>query len=383
MPFRIAFRRLFAIRLLGTVSFRYPYPFLATIADGLDTGIATIGVGIAAGEVAGLVAPLFGRRLDRVGRARGMVDGSALAAVGCLLVALAPNPWVFGAGFFVVAIGRFTYDVSFGAWVGDEVPFERRGFATGIGELAWSGAFLVGMPAAGLLTSTIGWRAPFVASAVLLVAAIPVIRISLTTEAPPPAPDASAVARARPSRLHAAIFLFSLGAALLFVTEGAWFEEELGLTTRAISVVVVLLGIGEVVGAILSAGLADRIGKRNAMVLGMLILVPAAGTFALAGSSQVVGVAAAIGIGLGFELAFVSALPLVVEIDSSQRAGAMSLAVAALTSARTLAAVAGTAVFDDLGIGAVVALSVPALAAGLLVLVFVREPTAPAPASAG
>ncbi|MGK2929369.1 MAG: hypothetical protein ACSLFO_07300, partial [Acidimicrobiales bacterium] len=106
MPsFRVAFARLFLLRLAGTVSLRFAYPFLPVIADGLDASIAAVGVGVACGEVAGLVAPFVGRRLDRVGRRRGMLDGLTISALGCVIVAAAPDVVGFGAGLFVVAIG--------------------------------------------------------------------------------------------------------------------------------------------------------------------------------------------------------------------------------------------------------------------------------------
>ncbi|MDE0805568.1 MAG: MFS transporter [Acidimicrobiales bacterium] len=379
VTFRVAFRRLFAARLLGTVSLRFAYPFLPTIADGLGTDLATIGVGVAGGEIAGLLAPVIGRRLDRIGRRRGMTDGLVVSAIGCVGVAAAPNVAVFGVALFFVAIGRYLYDVSFGAWVGDEVPFERRGRAIGLGELAWSGAFLVGVPAAGLIASASSWRVPYLLSAGILLASIPVVRATLQPTVARARNTAPAAGNARPTWLHVGIFALSLGAALFFVTEGAFFETDLGMSDATVSAVVILLGLGEVVGALLSAFLADRVGKRVAVLAGIVVLVPAAIGFAAAGSLDVVGVAAAFAVGLGFELAFVSALPLVVEVDESHRAGAMGLAVAGLTGARTLAAVVGTRLFDESGIDAVVALSVPVLAvAFVLVAAKVREP---APAS--
>lgn len=375
VPFRVAFRRLFAARLLGTVSLRFAYPFLPTIADGLGTDLATIGVGVAGGEIAGLLAPLIGRRLDRVGRRRGMIDGLVVSAIGCVGVAAAPHVAVFGIALFFVAIGRYLYDVSFGAWVGDEVPFERRGRAIGLGELAWSGAFLVGVPVAGLIASITSWRVPYLLSAVILLASIPVVRATLEPKVARARNTSPEAGNARPTWLHVAVFALSLGAALFFVTEGAFFETDLGMSEATVSAVVILLGIGEVVGALLSAFLADRVGKRVAVLAGIVVLIPAALGFAVAGSLDLVGVAAAFAVGLGFELAFVSALPLVVEVDESHRAGAMGLAVAGLTGARTVAAIVGTRLFDTSGIDAVVVLSVPVLVvAFVLVAAKVREP---------
>ena len=383
VPFRTAFARLFLLRTAGTVSLRFAYPFLPTIADGLGTSLGTLGIGVACGEVAGLAAPAVGRRLDRIGRRQGMVDGLVVSSIGCAGIFLAPNVVVFGVALFLVAIGRHFFDVSFGAWIGDEVPFERRGRVSGVGELAWSGAFLVGVPIAGLLAAATSWRVPYLASAALLLASIPVVRATLAPRVPAPPDDGPALAMARPTWLHAVIFATSFGAALLFVTEGAWFETDLGFTERGVSLVVILLGVGEVVGALASAGLTDRIGKRNTIVAGLGLLIPASACFALVGGSQVAGVAAAFAVGLGFELAFVSAIPLVVEVDESRRAGALGIAVAALTVARTFSAVIGTAVFDARGIGTVVALSVPALVLALVVVVsLVREPGAATAAAA-
>ncbi len=375
VTFRVAFRRLFVARLLGTVSLRFAYPFLPTIADGLDTDLATIGIGVACGEAAGLLAPLMGRRLDRIGRRRGMTDGLVVSAAGCIGVAAAPHVAVFGIALFFVAIGRYLFDVSFGAWIGDEVPFERRGRAIGLGELTWSGAFVLGVPVAGFITSVTSWRVPYVLSAVILLASIPVVRATLEPRAAAARHTTPEAGNARLTWLHVAVFALSLGAALFFVTEGAFFETDLGMSDRTISAVVILLGIGEVIGALLSAFLADRMGKRMAVIAGIVVLIPAALVFAVAGPLDVVGVGAALVVGLGFELAFVSALPLVVEVDQSHRAGALGLAVAGLTGARTVAAVVGTRLFEDRGIDAVVALSVPALVVALVVVVAkVREP---------
>lgn len=376
LSFRAAFRRLFVVRLVGTVSLRFAYPFLPAIADGLGVSIGAVGLALAAGEGAGLLAPLVGRRLDRIGRRRGMTDGLAIGAAGCAVAAVAPGALAFGVGLFAVAVGRAFFDISMGAWIGDEVEFARRGRASGIGELAWSGAFLLGVPVAGLVMSATSWRVPYLLSAAVMLASIPVVRATLGIRTPQRIPGAPAAAHARPTLLHALVFCTSLGAALLLVTEGAWFELDLGLTERAISGVVVLLGIGEVVGALLAAGLADRVGKRATMTAGLIVLVPAAVAMGLIESSQVAGVAAAFVVGLGFELAFVSALPLVVEVPEERRAGSLSLAIASLTGARTVAAIVGTAVFEASGMGAVAVLSVPALLAGLLVVTSVREPAA-------
>lgn len=377
LPFRVAFRRLFAIRLAGTVSVRYAYLFLPTIADGLDVSLAAVGVAIACGEVTGLGAPFFGRLIDRLGRRRGMRDGCLVAAVGCALAAATPSIIGLAIALPVVYLGRFTYDVSLGAWIGDEVPYARRGRATGIAELAWSGALFLGVPIAGVLTDLWSWRVPYAVSAVVLLASSPIVARTLPVFRPT-AIRGSVTPRAawaRPRPLHGAVFILSLGAAMMFASEGAWFEIDLGFSEREVAVVVILLGVGEIVGSLLSALVADHWGKRNAMVVGTVFLGVMLGAVTAVGSHQVIGVVLAIGVGLAFELAFVSALPLAVEVAGDERAGSLGLTVAALTGARTTAALMAPALFDARGIDEVMVAAVAAAAVAVTVLLWrVREP---------
>jgi MFS family permease len=116
--------------------------------------------------------------------------------------------------------------------------------------------------------------------------------------------------------------------------------------------VVILLGVGEVIGALLSAFLADRIGKRVVVMAGIswsrsrraLAAVAVARRRRHRRSSW----------SAGFELAFVSAPPLVVEVDESHRA----MMGAGCRPHRRLhsAAVVGTWLFAEHGIDAAVVL---------------------------
>ena len=53
------------------------------------------------------------------------------------------------------------------AYFGDRVAYEKRGTAVAITELAWSAAFIAGVPLMGLLIARFGWQAPFPLLAVL------------------------------------------------------------------------------------------------------------------------------------------------------------------------------------------------------------------------
>lgn len=178
----------------------------------------------------------------------------------------------------------------------------------------------------------------------------------------------------RPGTLHLVILFTAFGAGMIFVTEGAWFSEDFGMTERAVSFAVVALGAGEMLGSLSSAWLADRIGKIVSVRIGLTVLAAAVAAVAAAGSSQLAGVAAALFVGLGFELALVSALPLVVEISQARRAAALGLAFAAVTGTRMAAAIVGTSVFEASGIAVVVMIALPSLIAAGAATLLVREP---------
>jgi predicted MFS family arabinose efflux permease len=368
--FRITFAGLLAVRLVGTVSLRFALPFIEDIADGLSVSITAIGFALAAGEVAGFAGPRLGRVLDRIGRRRGMELGLAASVAGCLIAGVAPVVGVLALGFFLIALGRFCYDISFTAWVSGAVPAHKRGRYLGLAETAWSGSLLVGVPLAGLLTALAGWRFPYLVLAALLFAAMPIVSRSLRddTSADHNGAGDIAHAHARVRAVHVAMWSFTLAASFVFAVQGAWFERDLGLSTTAIAGAVFILGIGELAGALGSAALADRVGKRRTVGIGLAILAPMVLALALTGSSPTTGIAVAFLLGAGFELALVSSFPIVLEVPASRRAGAMGLAIMGMTVARSLASVGGPALFDAFGIRAPIMVAAPVLvAAGVAV----------------
>ena len=58
-------------------------------------------------------------------------------------------------------MGKYIFDPGMQAYIGDRVPYERRGLAIAITEFGWSLAFIVGIPLMGFMISRNGWMAPF------------------------------------------------------------------------------------------------------------------------------------------------------------------------------------------------------------------------------
>jgi DHA1 family inner membrane transport protein len=63
--------------------------------------------------------------------------------------------------FALLGFSKPSYDPAAQAYLGDAVPYERRGRVLSIIELPWSLSWFIGVPAAGYLIAAAGWRAPF------------------------------------------------------------------------------------------------------------------------------------------------------------------------------------------------------------------------------
>jgi MFS family permease len=109
----------------------------------------------------GTTSPIFGILADRRGRRTAMLGGLAALALGAALVGVAPSFAVALGAFALLGLSKASYDPAAQAYIGDAVPYKRRGRIMGILELSWSMAWLIGVPVAGFLIARIGWRAPF------------------------------------------------------------------------------------------------------------------------------------------------------------------------------------------------------------------------------
>jgi predicted MFS family arabinose efflux permease len=215
-------------------------------------------------------------------------------------------------------------DTSQSAWIAHQVPFERRGRVLGLTELTWGGAFLLGIPACAWLTDRWDWRAPFVVIGVALVAGgawLWAVTPDERAEEPPPHVPWH---RWRPPSGSLGLFGFALlqpfAQMMVFAVAGDWFVTSLGMSLSGLGINTALLGVGEVVGTLTSAWAADRIGKRVAAMAGVAILVPGCAVMGLVGDRAVFGVVLLVIVAVGFELSWVSALPLFTEVAPERRA---------------------------------------------------------------
>ncbi|HID64263.1 MAG TPA: MFS transporter [Anaerolineae bacterium] len=154
-------------RTIINSSFRVVYPFLPVISRGLSVPLTAVSFLLTLRALAGLSSPFFGPLSDRYGRRSLMLAGLGMLAMGSALIAGRPTYGVATLAFVLLGLSKTAYDPAMQAYLGDAVPYHRRGRVFGITELSWSAAWLVGVPATGFLIERAGWQTPFVALALL------------------------------------------------------------------------------------------------------------------------------------------------------------------------------------------------------------------------
>ena len=350
---------IFAARTTVNTAHRIIYPFLPALARGLGISLATASGLVTARLVAGLVAPLIGPWTDRYPRKRAMEIALATFIVaGLLLVSAAPG---YGgltaaiAAFVLYGLAKVIYDPAVHAYLGDTVPYDRRGRAVGTIELSWSAAWLLGVPVAGFLMERYGWRAPWGVLAGLGLVALALTRTGLAAVRPPQ-PDGeegpalgvlfrrwrALLSGRRTTALLLTSLLLTMASETPFIVYGAWLESSFGLNLSSLGLASIALGLAETTAEFGTTLFTDRLGKRRAVLVGLvgmaasLLLLPL-----LAGQ----GLAGALGgmvlFVLTFEFAIVSLIPLATEVAPQARASLLSLNLLAFSLGRMAGAATG------------------------------------------
>ncbi len=365
----------YAGRFTGNWGLRFVFPFLPAIARGLGIPLETAGLIAGARELTGLSGPFLARFIDRGHRRWGLVLSLLGMAVCLSFSGFGPGVVLFTIGMLAFGIAKTGYDTASIAWVGDHTTYERRGAVIGVVETAWAMAFLVGVPVAAWLIDTIGWRAPFVFIGMLaLVLSVVVARVL------PPDPPADGDTTGSGSHLERAalafylmLLLLNLGPQLVFASYGAWLEDSFGFTIAALGIATTALGAIELIGSGGSALITDRLGKKNSIIAGMCVTIPALLLLGPADGSEIASLGLLALVFLGFEFAIVSSFPLAAELDPQARAAGVGTSFAALTLGRAIGTAVGVWLYVEHGIGTTGVVGAVIVVACLVVLVLEVE----------
>ncbi len=341
-----------AARTVLNMPMRIVYPFLPAIARGLGVPLETAGLLFTVRGLVSAAGPLYGFLADRYGRRRMMLVGLAALVVGAAVTAAVPTFGLALVGFSLLGFSKASFDPAMQAYVGDTVPYARRGRVMGIMELPWSLSWFIGVPLVGFIIAAAGWRAPF-----WLLAGLGLISLGAMWRLCPGCGDASLrrasarlsladLSRNRRQLIRIATILsvpFLLVAAHenVFIVYGAWMEQDFGLSVSALGVASVGISGAELIGELASAGLVDRLGKRRAVLVGLILNV-----FAYLLLPRLAGALGGALFGvflvfLTFEFSIVCLLPLLSELTPNARAMLMALSAAIMSLGRVLSSLTG------------------------------------------
>ena len=342
-----------AARVVFNTAYRMVTPLLPAFRDGLGVTERQLSISLAWRSGVGAVGPFLASIADSYGRKTAMLAGMFLFSAGISIVFFSPTLLGFTIALALSTLGKFVFDPAMQAYLGDRVPYHRRGFVLGIVELGWSGAFLVGVPIVGVVIARAGWLAPFPLLAVLGL----VSGLTLYRSLPPDSP-----AERLPNQLLktfrailsypvalaglAFTFMVALSNELVGLVIGLWLEDAFALQVASLGAVAIVIGLAELGGEGLVSALVDRLGKRRAITYGLIGNALTALLLPILGRTVPGALAALFLFFLTFEFTFVSAIPLMTEVFPQKRATFMALNFAAASLGRGAAAWVGIPIFQ-------------------------------------
>lgn len=360
-------------RTIINTNFRMVYPLLPVFATGVGTDVATIASILTLVQLIGLSAPFMGALSERRGRRFVILLGVAIYTIGVTAVFFMPNVNGFAVALLVGGFGKMAFDPAVQAYLGDRVPYERRGRILGLLELGWSGAFLLGVPLMTWLIAQFNWQAPFAALAILGAGSFVALYVLLTPDKPEVVSKVSfrqAIGVALNSRMAIAGLVLGAGISaanqMVNVVFGLWIEDSFEVLLAALAISTVVIGSSELLGEGFVAGFSDRFGKRRLVMVGIIGNIIASLLLPFTASSLAWAMAGLFFFYITFETALVATIPLITELSPQARAMYVSVYVAAVTSGRAAVTPLAPILFEsglEANVGAAIVFNLIALVA--------------------
>ncbi|MCX6036884.1 MAG: MFS transporter [Chloroflexi bacterium] len=329
-------------RVILNTLHRMVYPFLAVLARGVGVDIISMSYALTARSLVGTVGPFAATVADRRGRRFGMLLGIGLFTLGTAIVVFWPTFPALALSIILSTLGKYIFDPSMQAYLGDRIPYARRGRTMAVTEFGWSLAFILGIPLMGFLIARNGWMAPFP----LFVLLGCIIFIALSFLLPKDGPSAIVhgpssnfrlVLTSVPALAGLAVgLLASAGNEVVNLIFGVWLEDAFGLQIAALGAASAVIGLSELGGEGLVAAFVDRLGKPRAIGLGLAANCLAALALLFLGRTEAGALVGLFFFYITFEFTLVSIIPLMTELLPSARATLMAFNVAALSLGRAL-----------------------------------------------
>lgn len=336
---------------------RFAYPFIPMIARILGVPTSSIQGTISAQSATGLIGPILGPLSEQFGRKRTILAALSLMFLASVMGALVTEFWMFVTVMILMGIAKNIFDPSMQSYVGDAVPYHRRGFAIGFTELSWALSLVFIAPIAGFLLDRDHLSLIFVIIAMSILIAIFIIWRFLPADTAIERHPAAGIITPlvtwrvlRHNRPAVGALLYSIfyiiGHEIFFINYGAWMEQSFGLAAAALGMVTITIAMAEVAGEFVVIGVSDRLGKKLITVLAALgsglgfLLLP------LVSSNLVIAI---IGLFITFvlaETAIVTSISLFTEVMPDNRSIMMSSNIGAHSAGRLVGAAMGGFLYE-------------------------------------
>lgn len=346
------------IRVVINGAYRMAYPYLKQFASGMGVTVQSASLALTTRSLAGGLGPLLAPLADRYGRRVGMLLGVGVFTFGVGIVAVWPAFPAFVAALTLANLGNMLFLPSMQAYLGDRIPYKRRGSILALTELSWSLSFMIVVPLLGLLIARMGWAAPFWVLTALGISMVVLLAWRTPPDRPSPSERPTALwssLRAmltQPAALVAVSFSLTISLAneLVNLVFGVWMNDAFQGNIAVLGLAATVIGAAELTGEFATAALVDRIGKKRAVRIGLAATMLASLVLATIeltglGRSQAGAMAGLFFFYLGFEFTLVSYIPLMTEVMPQARATLMSAYLASTSLGRAVGAVLGAVLY--------------------------------------
>jgi predicted MFS family arabinose efflux permease len=368
---------IFVFTLTRTVintSYRMVYPFLPVFAIGLGVEPASLALALSVRSFLGVFSPFLATVADTRDRKTGFLLGISLFTIGSGLVWLYPSLWSFIIGISLTSLGNGVFIPAVSAYLGDNVPFTRRGRVLAITELSWALAFIGGIPIVRHLIESFSWVAPFIVLLLIGVALFIVVLLSVTRERLSKSAENTIwrnlgrIVKAWPALAGLLTgVLFTFANELVNLVFGLWIEQGFGLDFNALTVASIVIGVSELGGEVFTGLWLDAVGKRKMIWIFLGLNALAAAILPFTGGSLGLAMGSLGFFYITFEILMVSALTLMSEVMPSARATMISTTLAGFSIGRMFGDLVGPGLFNmGFWVTCLVAVLLNLAAAGML-----------------
>jgi len=353
-------------KLLFNITRRLIYPFAPEFARGLNVELSAITSIIAINQATSLLGPVGASFADKYGYRILMLFSLGLLTIGTFAVGLIPIYSVLVICLFLAGLAKSIFDPSLQAFIGNFVPFEKRGQIIGITELSWAGSTLVGIPLAGIIIERFSWQMPFlIIGGFSLICFFIILKVMPKDKKETKPSEIKTKTESRTQLIKnwktiiknrkvlgilSFVFFMSLANDNLFVIYGAWLEQSYNLSLAAIGFGTVFIGLSEILGEGCTVFFSDRIGLKKSIIIGGFLCTGAYFLLPILNIGLAYVLAGLFLVFFTFEFTIVTSMSLSTELVPELRASTMSAFFAIAGIGRVAGAFSGGIIWSQFGL---------------------------------